>query len=963
VKIREIRGKNSVKFVSFAEEKKFNKTLSFVSFAEESKYAIRGFKSWNQNFFLILQMFSFKKLNWMKAKTSCLFFLLFAVMSCSTSRNTYVNRKYHDLTAYYNVYFNGRESLKQASKKVEAVESQNFDEILPVFAFEYEQTPGMVAGEMQRTIDKGAKTIEKHSITAKPKRKKNMTKEQREFYNKKEFNNYVDDAHLVMGMANVYLHEYPTAEEKFAFIITEYPKSTSVYDAQAWQAIVLLQDKQYVKAEDLLISLTRKKVIPRKTEPLVEEALADLYIKQNKYSEAIPHLEKALTRAKGKYKKIRYNYILGQLYQKTNNNAKAAEYFSNVLKKNPPYLTAFSAEMAMAYAYNPADRKVNIRKILEKALKNEQNINYHDQIYYAFAKLEESEGNIPESVSYYRKSVSATGINTRQKGQSYLALAEYYIRRNDYINAYTCYDSSAIMLGANHSLYEEVSSKANKYRKLAVNMKIVEREDSLQRLANLSPEDLNKLIDDKIKQTENEKKRIEEEKGQLEKLKADIDAQSSKGQWYFYNPTSLELGKTDFAMRWGQRKLEDNWRRKNKGIQALTDSDLDLDDEVLTDVVQADSIDRTTFTANIPQTDEAKKISNEKISSAMFNVGEAYRDDLNDFAKASETLENLNLRFPSHNLLPETYVALYEIYTKTGDSNKASYYKNLMLQNYPDNPKVLAATDPGYLNRMKSQEASEEADYYKALNYYTSDRLQDSYTASVNGLAKYPAGRLIPQFTLLKTLSDNYNGDVVKYKTALEDIVQKYSGNIAATYAKDVLTEIGKFEFQWITDANKKTAPETKQDTAKEITPETKPVQEPVLSPIISFNSQIASTIQSRYSTGDGTHAFVMITDAKININRLRFNILAFNSANYLDENYTVQIVDFADNKMVIMEKIKDRNTAIEFFNKISDDKKVFSILSVNDYVSFIILDSNLSLLRGGTSFLDYVDFFNKVYK
>jgi tetratricopeptide (TPR) repeat protein len=888
-------------------------------------------------------------------------------MSCSTSRNTYVNRKFHDLTAYYNVYYNGRESLKQASKKVEAIESQNFDEILPVFAFEYEQTPGMVAGEMQRTIDKGAKTIEKHSITAKPKRKKNMTKEQREFYNKKEFNNYVDDAHLVMGIANVYLHEYPTAEEKFAFITTEYPKETSTYDAQAWQAIVLMQDKQYVKAEDLLVSLTRKKVLPRKTEPLVEEALADLYIKQNKYSEAIPHLEKALHRAKGRNKKIRYNYILGQLYQKTNNNAKAAEYFSKVLKKNPPYLTAFSAEMAMAYAYNPANRKVNIRKILEKALKNEQNVNYHDQIYYAFAKLEESEGNIPEAVSYYRKSVSATGINTRQKGQSYLALAEYYIQKNDYINAYTCYDSSAIMLGANHSLYEDVSAKAAKYRKLALNMKIVEREDSLQKLANLSQDDLDKLIDEKIKQTENEKKRIEEEKGRLDKLKADIDAQSSKGQWYFYNPTSLELGKTDFAMRWGQRKLEDNWRRKNKGIQAFTESDLDSDEEEIIDITKTDTIDRKAIEANIPKTDEAKKLSNEKISAAMFNIGEAYRDDLSNLTKAAETLENLNLRFPSHNLLPETYVALYEIYTKTGDSDKANLYKNLMLQNYPDNPKVLAATDPGYLNRMKSQEASEEADYYAALKYYTSDCLQDTYIASVSGLAKYPSGRLIPQFTLLKTLSDNYNGDVGKYKAALEDIVQKYPGNIAATYAKDLLAEVGKFEFKWITETNKKPAPDTqqdvKQDTAKKITAEAKPAPEVVMAPIISFNSQIASTIQSRYSTEDGTHAFVMITDAKININRLRFNILSFNSTNYLEENYSVQIVDFADNKMIIMGKIKDRETAIEFFNKISDDKKVFNILTINDYVSFIILDSNLSLLRSGTSSLDYVDFFNRVYK
>jgi tetratricopeptide (TPR) repeat protein len=863
------------------------------------------------------------------------------------------------------VFFNGRESLKQASKKVEAIESQNFDEILPVFAFEYEQASGLVSGDMQRTIDKGNKTIEKHSITAKPKRKKNMTKEQREFYNRKEFNRFVDDAHLIMGKAQVYMHEYSPAEEKFAFIITEYPKETSTYEAQAYQAIVLSQDRQYIKAEDLLVSLTKKKDIPRKIEPLIDEAFADLYIKQNKYQEAIPHLEKALKRARGKSKKIRFNFILGQLYQKTNNNAKAVEHFSKVLKKNPPYLTAFSAEMAMAYTYTPKNQRDNIRKILEKALRNEQNANYHDQIYYAFAKLEEAEGNIPAALDYYRKSVSATGINTRQKGLSYLALAEYHIKNGDRINAYTCYDSSAIMLGADHSLYEEASSKANKYRKLALNMKIVEREDGLQKLANLSEDDLNKLIDERIQQAEDEKKRIADEQERLERLKADIDAQSTQGQWYFYNPTSLELGKTDFTMRWGQRKAEDNWRRKNKGIQAQTEYDFELEEEETVDVTQTDITDREVFMANIPQTDEAKKVSNEKIVTAMFNIGEAYRDDLNDPAKAAEEFENLIRRFPANSLLSETYVALYEIYTKTGDSGKASYYRNLMLQNYPDNPKVLAATDPGYVDKVKAQEAAEENDYYTALNYYTSNRFGDAYKASTVGLTKYPSGRLVPQFTLLKTLSDSYSGDIVRYRTALEDIVKKYSGNTAASYAQSVLNDLEKSEFKWITETKppeRQPASETQPESNRETPPEQTPAKQVAPEQYIRFDPQRANSVKSRYSMEDGTHAFVIITDASVNMNRLRFNILSFNTANFLEENYEVQIVDFADNKMIIMPKIKNRDAAVEFFNRISANRQVFSNLTVNDYVSFIILESNLKLMRSGTSFVDYVDFFNKVY-
>jgi hypothetical protein len=326
--------------------------------------------------------------------------------------------------------------------------------------------------------------------------------------------------------------------------------------------------------------------------------------------------------------------------------------------------------------------------------------------------------------------------------------------------------------------------------------------------------------------------------------------------------------------------------------------------------------------------------------------------------------------------LAETYVALFEIYTKTGDSNKAGNYKNLMLQNYPNNPKVLAATDPGYIGRVKAQEASEENDYYAALNHYTSNRLADAYITSSNGLTKYPSGRLVPQFTLLKVLSDNYNGDIVRYKAALDDIVKKYPGNTAASYAQNILNDLEKSEFKWITETKpaevQNTAAQQTAQTAQQATKQPEANKQPQSEQkiavettpkyFIQFNKQAASTIKSRYSIDDGAHAFVLITDAVVNINRLRFNILSFNTTNYIEENYDVKIVDFVDNKMIIMTKIKDRETAVEFFNQISNDQKAFSSLTVNDYVAFIILESNLELMRSGTSFLDYVDFFNKVY-
>ena len=46
------------------------------------------------------------------------FIILFIFSGCSTKKNTILSRSYHNLTAHYNTYFNGNESLKDGAKKI-----------------------------------------------------------------------------------------------------------------------------------------------------------------------------------------------------------------------------------------------------------------------------------------------------------------------------------------------------------------------------------------------------------------------------------------------------------------------------------------------------------------------------------------------------------------------------------------------------------------------------------------------------------------------------------------------------------------------------------------------------------------------------------------------------------------------------------------------------------------------------
>lgn len=138
--------------------------------------------------------------------------------------------------------------------------------------------------------------------------------------------------------------------------------------------------------------------------------------------------------------------------------------------------------------------------------------------------------------------------------------------------------------------------------------------DSLLRLSAMSPEEqlavVNKIIDD-LKKKEKE----EAEAARREEYLAQQAAQGSNFQnngantpnqfqlntdksWYFYNTATRNAGRTDFRKRWGSRKLEDDWRRRNKATFSMNDfgesgeEDSEQDDSQEPESAEAETADK-----------------------------------------------------------------------------------------------------------------------------------------------------------------------------------------------------------------------------------------------------------------------------------------------------------------------------------------------------------------------------------
>ena len=276
------------------------------------------------------------------------------------------------------------------------------------------------------------------------------------------------------------------------------------------------------------------------------------------------------------------------------------------------------------------------------------------------------EGKESEALGYFRKSAVAKSQNQNQKGRSYLALAGYYFKKPDYMKAGTYYDSAVYFLNQKYPDYLLIKTKSQNLNALVSQLKIIQREDSLQKVAKMTEPERNALIASIIAKTVKDKSEgktadnsdrynlgqyYENER----RFQGNID---QEGKWYFYNQTALTFGRTEFHKRWGDRKLEDNWRRSNKtrinNIQASNNPNETAQHVSDTLAAETDYKKPQFYLKNLPLKDSLIKISNEKVAIAMLNAGKAFAERIPDTLKATETFEMLINRFPSSELIPET---------------------------------------------------------------------------------------------------------------------------------------------------------------------------------------------------------------------------------------------------------------------------------------------------------------------
>ena len=791
--------------------------------------------------------------------------VLLLLSGCSTKKNTLTRRMYHNLTSHYNIYFNGELAVKDGEKQLRTTVKDDYSKVLRVYNYGTQQNGLAMNSTMDRALEKGSICVQKHSMV----------------FGNRERVKWIDDAYLIMGKAHFFKHDYIPAKRTFDYVASEYSYNDISYVANLWLIKTYIQTEEYPKAVAMIEQLQAKTAglskQPKELMRNLDFTIADYYIAVKDYNSAVKYLKNGILLNRDRDLRTRAMFILGQIYMHQGDSDRATAQFKKVIKRNPEYEMVFESRMNMAKV-GTANNAKELYKMMEKMLRDSNNEDYRDRIYYAMAELALREGDEAKAVDYLRKSVAAFKDNRIQRAQSSLKAATIFFEKNQYELAQAYYDTAVTSMERTQEGYDSISNISQTLNELVMYAGVVHDQDSLMRVAAMDSLARNALIDKIIAQVI-EKEQIEKEKREYEEqlalMGSTVDdgnkvseptSSTQGGSWYFYNQTSVSKGITEFTRKWGMRKNEDNWRISDqRSLAAALKGENPGEDDAgsktkdgMKKEGKSSSLtthDREYYLQDLPFTLEQKKVADSLIADGLYHLGFLYMDRLNDLPRSIESYEELDRRYPNGKQELPTWYALYKMHKDLGNEEQSLDYKGKIFDKYPTSSYAEFINDPSYFEKLQAQEreasdfysktyeAFEQGQYYRVkMNAERAMQLYESDTAFMPRFAFLHAvaeGRLVSvdtmAFALYKLVNTYPRSSVTPYaRRVLEDVNEQYHLGM-------VLTDLGKKEGGEKPEV-KKEAPYTNEPNAEHfvmIVCETKSVRvDPLLVRISDFNKK-----------------------------------------------------------------------------------------------------------------------------
>lgn len=931
---------------------------------------------------------------------------------------TTFRRFLQNTTTHYNYFFNAQNKIDAVIERAKISNTDDFSKLLAFYPYTLDNTASQKT-ELDSVIYKATAGILLHDLRS----------------------DWVDNMYLLIGKSYYFRKEFDSAALTFQFInynlfprkkkeddnrivgTNQSAKSSilsiadkekrniidktisrppSRNEALIWLARTFVDQKEYGDAAGMINILRNDPNLPKRLQNDLEEVDAYLFYMQENYDSSAVHLEKALTTADTKQDKSRWEFLLGQLYEMSGKFDKASAYYAKASKHTVDPVMDINARLNNAKMYkdngNTRELDNSIAKLLKMA-KRDRYESYRDIIYYSAANMSLQKPDTGNAKKLLSKSVKYNTANQAYRNKAFLQLGNIAYDEHQYKLASSYYDSLQL---EDPSIKEEaalISARKNTLTNIVALVNIIEKEDSLQRIAAMQPAERDAFIKKLLKKYRKEIGLKEEDNssggamltGFSNKSNEPVDlfAAASKGEWYFYNNSMKSKGFTDFKSKWGKRDNKDNWRRKSAaaiqaGLNLNGNIDIDAppDSTLGKDPGQSKPVEFTyqAFMEDLPLTPEKIDSSNSNIARSLLSLAKLFQNELEDYQEAINTYENYLQRFPERLENGEVYLGLYFCYNKLGNTAKSDYYKNLLTNKFAgsnaekmlSNPAALKPSEknPDVTRRYEAiydmfiegkfaeaTEAKKRADSIHGKNYWTPQLLYIeavSYIKLKNDSSAVVVLNNIISLYPLSPLKEKALNLIEVLKRRSE--IETYLTNLQVTRAEEdkiLISENNQVVIQ-------KAAPVVKPEI-KQMAPVNKPVMQS--DSIKALPGMVSGSFKWE---SDKPHYVIMILQKVdgVYVNEAKNAFARYNREKFYNKpiNINKDVLD-GERAMLVFEPFPSPEEAMLYFDKIKKAApSEVSWLQANKYSFIVISANNLQLLKTNKDMNSYKTLLNNLY-
>lgn len=936
-----------------------------------------------------------------------------------TTKYTVPRRLMQGMSTHYNFFFNANVKLTEVVTGAKQLFEEDYTELLPFYNYTLEATASQKT-ELDSVLMKCNAGILLHDLR----------------------NEWIDDMYYLMGKAYFFKKEFdsayiafqylnyyfqPKTEEELGFkkfigsnlnqegnvysvstkektgitsrIFSEPPRRN---DALIWQIRNYIEDSIYGAASGLIQTLRRDQFFPKRLKPALEEMQAYLFYKDKVWDSAAHYLIPALENTENIGERSRREYLIGQLYTLAGNTSQANAFYDQCIRHTlDPVMEVYARLNKIKLSQGESEAQIieeNIKQLLKMA-RRDKYYDYRNIIYFMAAQMEMQRNRYDAAKNWLLRSVTYGNENQDQRNRAYLYLGNLAFDHKDYEQAFSAYDS----LDINSAVIKDTPTVTHRKEVLSTviqKLLTIRKEDSLQAIAAMPDADREKFLKAAARRLRREKGLQEADQGasgsnnpMANNTNTDIFASSeNKGSWYFDNNALKSKGFTSFRSTWGSRPNVDNWRRmaditaQFKGPQQ---DNQDQQDELSNHSNQPEDISYEGLLKTLPLTPQAVQVSNDSIQAALFGLGKAFKDKLEDYREAIRYYDSLLNRYPETRYREIAVFDLYYCYTKLNMPVKARQYRDILAKIAPQSPYLEFIDNPKAVEERNTKlKNTATREYEKIYDLFLAGRFEEAIIQKTKADSLFGHAYWTQQLLYIESVYYIKQRDENSAINALEHLIQIDPQTVMSAKA-DRLIEVLKRRDQIERYLTNLTIERAKEDTVAVVpqkavsakqeqveaavqpkAAEMKPVPAAPLKPVIdsAVFKKTPQPVKAGFSYNPSEHHLVAVVLHAVDmvyVNEARNAFNRYNRESYRDQPLEITTLPINENdKLMLISGFSDALGALAYMDKVHRiaGAQVVPWLSADKYSFIVISDSNLELLKSNGDLEGYRQFVETHY-